>query len=288
MQTQTIDVTAAKAREFLSSNFQFEKGKSGTNRPVSIRTVNRYAISMLTGKWRLTHQGIAFDTKHQLKDGQHRLLALVQAAEEGATDGEHVYEPNPKIKIKFQVTYGLPEDVFDILDIGLARSSNQILAIAGYSNGSLLSASARLLFMFDEHEFKYWRSTKVTNQQVLNTVKLSNIDNYTTIGAQLRPIGFISAASTVGYYVCERAYPGGPHQKFMDDLKAGADLDRDSPALALRNYMMSSRSRSARIRRDAFVHLAMYIKAWNDYVENRRRATISWRTGEPFPTPIEK
>jgi hypothetical protein len=282
-----MEITAAKAREFLESNLSFERGHTGTNRPVSIRTVNRYALSMLKGEWRLTHQGIGFDLKKNLKDGQHRLLAIVQAAEEGATEGETKYDPMPKIKVKMQVTWGLSEDVFDILDTGLARSSNQILAIAGYANQSHLSAAARLLYMFDEHEFKFWRSVKVTNHQVLETVQRSGIDEYIPVCTQLTPMGFIAAAATVGYYVAERAYPDGPHQQFIEDLKTGAGLANDSPALALRNYMIKSRS-VGRVRRDAHTHLAMYIKAWNDVVEKRKRDKISWRTGEPFPKPIEK
>lgn len=287
MQTQTIEITAAKAREFLESNLPFERGKTGTNRPVSIATVNRYALAMLRGDWRLTHQGIGFDTKKNLKDGQHRLLAIVQAAEEGATEGETVLEAQPKIKIKMQVTYGLPDDIFDILDVGLARSSRQILAIAGYANQSHLSAAARLLYIYDEHEFRYWRSIKVTNHQILETVLRSHINDYVPVCSQLTPVGFIAAAATVGYYICERAYPEGPHQAFVEGLITGANMSDDSPALALRNYMIRSK-KVGHIRRDSFVHLAMYIKAWNDYVAGTRRDKITWRTGEAFPKPVEK
>lgn len=287
MQTQTMDITATKAREFLESNLYFERGKTGTNRPVSIRTVNRYAIAMLKGDWRLTHQGVGFDTKKHLKDGQHRLLAIVQAAEEGATEGETVYPPNPKIKIKMQVTWGLPEDIFDILDTGLSRTSNQILTIAGYAGASHLSAAARLLYMYDEHEYKYWRSVKVSNHQILDTVQRSGIAEYVQVCSQLGPVGFIPAAATVGYYVAERAYPDGPHERFIENLRVGAGLDDDSPALVLRNYMIRSKS-VGRVRRDAHVHLALYIKAWNDYVDGRKRSALAWRTAEPFPKPIEK
>ncbi len=286
MQTQTMDITAAKAREFLESNLYFERGKTGTNRPVSLRTVNRYALAMLRGDWRLTHQGIGFDLKRNLKDGQHRLLAIVQAAEVGATEGDTIYEAQPKIKIKMQVTWGLPEGVFDILDTGLGRSSNQILTIAGYPSASHLSAAARLLYMFDEHDYKYWRSVKVSNHQVLDTVQRSGIAEYVPICSQLVPMGFIAAAATVGYYVAERAYPDGPHSQFIENLKVGAGLEKDNPALVLRNYMVTSKS-VGRVRRDAYKHLALYIKAWNDYTTGIKRNTISWRTGESFPKPIE-
>lgn len=287
MKTEVQEITATKARALLQNNLQYERGVEGTNRPISKRKVNDYALDMLKGEWKLTHQGIAFAVDGTLKDGQHRLLAIVQAAEEGAVEGETVYPPNPRIKIKFQVTYGLDEGVFDKLDIGLMRSAGQILAIAGYGNQLHLAAAARLLYLFDNHEFKYWRHVKVTNHQILEVVKATDIQEYIPITSQLSPVGFIAASTTVGYYVCERAYPDGPHLQFIDALKTGANLAQDNPALTLREYMLRSKSAN-RVRRDAHVHLALYIKSWNDFVNKRRRNTVLWRQGEAFPIPVEK
>jgi len=287
MKTEVVEVTAAKARTLLQNNLSFERGVDGTNRPVSTRKVNDYAVDMLKGEWKLTHQGIAFDTKGILKDGQHRLLAVVQASEEGAQEGEVVYSPNPRIKIKFQITYGLDADTFDKLDVGLLRSPAQILAMAGYYNQSHLAASARLLYLFDTHEFKYWRNVKVTNHQILEVVRNTTLSEYISNTTKLVPIGFIAASATVGYYVCEREFPDGPHLQFIDGLKTGANLASDNPALALREYMIRSKS-VAKNRRDSHVHLALYIKSWNDFVMKRRRNVVSWRQGESFPIPFGK
>jgi len=49
------------------------------NRPVSQAAVDRYARDMRAGRWRLTHEGIAFDPSGVLLDGQHRLWAIVYA-----------------------------------------------------------------------------------------------------------------------------------------------------------------------------------------------------------------
>lgn len=284
MKTETHDIDVNKAKEFLAANLPYERGVDGTNRPVSIRRVNNYALEMLKGNWRLTHQGIGFNVGGNLSDGQHRLLALVQAAEEGAVEGETVYTPKPKIKVKFQVTWGLDKDIFKFLDMGLARSGPQILAIAGYANQTHLAACARLLYAFDNHEYRYWKSVKVSNQQVLDTVQRSNIDQYLAVCAHLVPIGFIASAATVGYYVCERAFPEGDHETFIEGLKTGENLAKDSPILVLRNYMIRSKGTPGN-RRDAYTHLAYYIKSWNDFVMNRRRTAISWRANESFPTP---
>jgi len=46
------------------------------NRPINQAHVNRLAKEITAGRWQLTHQGIAFDTKGILIDGQHRLWAI--------------------------------------------------------------------------------------------------------------------------------------------------------------------------------------------------------------------
>jgi hypothetical protein len=287
MKTEVHDIGLEKAKAFLEKNVEYIRGEDGTNRPLSKRTVNRYAIQMLRGLWRPTHQGIGFSVKGYLKDGQHRLLAIVQAAEEGAIDGDEILAAQPKIKIKMQVTFGLDDDVFEVLDTGLPRNASQILAIAGYVNQLQLAASARMLFIYDNYDFKLWRSTKVTNHDILSTVKQTGIDQYIPEITPLKPIGFIVPSSAVGYYICERAYPSGPIVDFIDGLRTGEDMKGDDPRMVLRNYMIRSKGQP-KIRRDAYSHLALFITAWNDFVEGKKRNVISWRSTSDFPKPIEK
>jgi hypothetical protein len=285
MKTEVHDIDLIKARQFLEKNAPFEKGVDGTNRPLSQRTVNRYAIQMLRGLWKLTHQGIGFAKNGSLKDGQHRLLAIVQAAEEGAIDGEEILPPNPKIKIQMQVTFGLDDNAFEVLDTGLSRTANQILAIAGYTNQIALAASARLLFLYDNYDYKYWRKTKVTNHDVLNTVRQTAIDQYLPEATPVAPIGLIIPATAVGYFVCERAMPSGPIEEFLHGLKTGEDMKADDPRMVLRNYAIRSKGQ-AKVRRDAYQHLALFIISWNDFVQKKRRNMISWRSSQDFPIPF--
>jgi hypothetical protein len=54
-------------------------GKNFLNRKLDPATVQRYYQQMIYGKWRPTHQGIAFDRNGILLDGQHRLAAICKA-----------------------------------------------------------------------------------------------------------------------------------------------------------------------------------------------------------------
>jgi hypothetical protein len=65
------DVTPALAAKWLEGNTH--------NRPLKESAVNQLARDMQAGRWRLTHQGIAFDASGVLIDGQHRLWAVIIA-----------------------------------------------------------------------------------------------------------------------------------------------------------------------------------------------------------------
>lgn len=288
MRTEVHEITVKKAKEFLAHNNQFERGKEDTNRPINPRKVNLYAVDMLKGNWRLTHQGIAFSKSGWMKDGQHRMLAIVQAGETGATDGSVQLPPKPTIKIKMPVTFGLDEDVFDVIDNGLPRNANQILAMAGYRNGVALAACARLLYMYDNYDYKLWGSARVSNHEVLTTVRQTNIDAYIPESTGLVPYGFMIIPTTVGYYVCERAYPSGPHEEFLEVLRSGVDAGKDDPRIVFRNMVIRSKGQARIRRRESTIHLAYYIKTWNDFVAGVKRNAISFRAGEEFPKPIEK
>lgn len=61
-------ITPQKASEYLAFN--------RNNRPLRSWLVDQYAKDMSSGRWKLTHQGIAFNCDGTLLDGQHRLEAI--------------------------------------------------------------------------------------------------------------------------------------------------------------------------------------------------------------------
>ena len=66
-----VSVTPELATTWLANN--------NYNRNFDQKEVNKYLRLILENKWKRTHQGIAFDQNGLLIDGQHRLLAIVQA-----------------------------------------------------------------------------------------------------------------------------------------------------------------------------------------------------------------
>lgn len=85
---------------------------------------------MRRGDWLVTHQGIAFDTRGVLVDGQHRLAAVVEA----------------DVTVKIAVFTDVEPDTFDVLDTGKKRNAADVLAIEAEKSATLLAAMVRTVW----------------------------------------------------------------------------------------------------------------------------------------------
>ena len=110
MRSEVITITPEMAKEMLNKNML-------NNRRLNHDIINRYARIMKAGGWNLTHQGIAFDDRGELIDGQHRLNAIVAA----------------NVPVKMMVTYDVKHaegETFTI-DVGRKRTLLNIMQISG-------------------------------------------------------------------------------------------------------------------------------------------------------------
>jgi hypothetical protein len=72
MHLSTEVVTPERARQWLTVD-------NHRNRKIKDGRVSYLADEIASGRWQLTHNGIAFDLKGNLLDGQHRLAAIAKA-----------------------------------------------------------------------------------------------------------------------------------------------------------------------------------------------------------------
>ena len=107
IETKTIDVSPQMAEAWLEKNLN--------NRAIKDNVVMRFMRIIEQDKWKLTHQGIAFDWNEKLVDGQHRLWAIVLT---GRT-------------VPIRVTYNVDPETSFVIDTGRSRSGADVLTIAG-------------------------------------------------------------------------------------------------------------------------------------------------------------
>lgn len=122
--TVTETITPEKAREYLLVNF--------VNRSISRPKVEKHKRTIAAGKFKHTHQGVAFDWFGNLRDGQHRLTAIAEG----------------DVAVKMQVTRGVdPADVSTIDTEMRVRSIADALRLAGNYNATKQSIAVCNLWL---------------------------------------------------------------------------------------------------------------------------------------------
>ena len=100
-------ITPELAKEYLQND--------NSNRSLSAKRVALYAADMASGNWQLNGEPICFFDDGELKDGQHRLNAIVQCG----------------IGQWLTVVRGISRKAL-VHDVGQARTSKHILTLYGY------------------------------------------------------------------------------------------------------------------------------------------------------------
>lgn len=118
--TTVEEVTPDVAAEWLATN--------GVNRALSPQTVAKYARDMRAGRWALTGESVKFCTTGRLRDGQHRLAAVVAA----------------DVPVALFITRGLAPEAQLVMDSGRSRSAADALVLRGVRNATLASSTAKL------------------------------------------------------------------------------------------------------------------------------------------------
>ena len=123
MHSKVMQVTPKQAADWLEVNH--------CNRPLSRAVVEKYRRAIASKRFYLTHQGIALDEEGRLRDGQHRLQAVVDSGQ----------------TVKLVVTTGLPDDAIQAIDDGRKRTDQQVLSMThGEYVSPLVTAVAKEMY----------------------------------------------------------------------------------------------------------------------------------------------
>lgn len=105
--TREETITPAKASLYLEKN--------SNNRRVRKEKVQKYARDMKSGRWKVTNQAVALNCDGTLLDGQHRLLAIIEAG----------------VPVRMNVTRGMERDAMMGVDVGATRSVSDLANVSG-------------------------------------------------------------------------------------------------------------------------------------------------------------
>lgn len=225
-------VTPQKAKVWLSKN--------PNNRPQSVNANTSYALDMKNDNWIPNHQGIAFNNRDVLIDGQSRLQSIIESGK----------------SIWMLVSYGLHDEhrngitlnVMDTVDRGRIRSVGQSLGLFhGYSNGNRIAAIATALVDYIG-DVKWRRLTLPQTLHVLKIYDKSVAAIYGLPDANKRMPAYIGGPIVALHHVQPEAAMG-----FAVRFVSMEGLEATSPVLALIRWQANNKGRHT----DTFRKLAI-------------------------------
>ena len=221
-----IDVTPAQAEEWLTRNFR--------NRSISEDVVAAYARDMANGVWAATHQGIAFNDRDELVDGQHRLKAIIAS---GRT-------------VRMMVTFGLPAKIkdaevttMDAIDRGRTRSvADQLKIQHGMKNGSVIAAVTATLGTLCYGE----RTRRLSVGQTLEIFRAFEPEVLWLIERRSKEHGLRAAGVLAAFAFALAAERGAKDTKIAaayELLVGDAKIEAGRPLRYLRDFLRSDEAR---------------------------------------------
>lgn len=243
---QVVNVTPFMAQNWLAQN--------PTNRSVSTQRVSAYAQDMKNGAWEMNGEAIVIDRVGRLKNGQHRLHAVVQSG----------------VTVPMLVVFGVDTDV-TTYDRGRSRSASDILKLRCDSEliTSTAIGAARLDRMVRDKRH-YTSDTDVEKWLTLHERALRIANKACQLAA--RTNGRVNTRMAPLLLAAIYALEGGVNEdiihNFMDSVRTGIVTgETKTSAVVLRNDIMA---KSNTLRGDAGRKdlLIMAERAIYDYANN--------------------
>lgn len=270
------------------------ENQNSKNRPLRDSRAEHYRDVIMSGQWRLTHQGLAFDRDGVLQDGQHRLRGIVlagQAIDAARKEGEDL----PDLELPMLVTVGCDPENFKAIDEGMLRTAADLFSRQGEGYSFVIAAAARLLIYAKTEDPRNAQFKRVTNQVVTDFFRDNDPEQIRVsarIASTLRakvamPSGPLAAAhyhlskvNGADNWIVRAFFEGlgtgcyGSSRLMLDDMDARA---------VLRRQVQRVKDEKKRMR--AIDYYALIIAAWNNMVQDRQVRQISMRETDRFPTP---
>lgn len=246
-------------------------GRNRKNRKVSQQLVQQLANDMATGNWKLNGETIVISDTGRLLDGQHRLLACLQA--------DTTFET--------YVVVGVEEDVFDTLDCGKLRDGTSVFAMMEESSPAQLSGAATLLWKYENDALsKYKRVTNRHRVQILHDHPGLRDSMAKVQEMEMQSIIPIPVATFLHY--CGSIVNATKTHDFLASVKSGLNLSDTDPAYVLREALLA-RAANKRIRyKNKHEVIAYAIKALNASLSAKPIKRLKLGKKEEFPVIMRR
>lgn len=249
LRSQVMDITVELAMQWLEER--------APNRNVSDRVVAGYARDMRAGKWRLNGEAIIFDRNGRLKDGQHRLWAVIESG----------------MPIQTVVVQGVDPDVMETIDSGRKRTFADALQIDGHSN-TRSAASASRWMAWEQRGCSGKLGTYTPSEMRAALEAHPTILEAASLVSGSRAGGLVTQGLLT--WVLARALEQDRARAldWLEQLNSGVGLHQRHPCYLLRERLIADKG--AKRRLDQIVVAAYVVKSWIAYRDDREIAHLRW------------
>ena len=250
--------------------------RMGPNRDISQRTVDKYGRDMKEGRWYDIGDPIRFDIAGFLRDGQHRLWAVVEA----------------NVSEYFTIAFGVTEQGVAAIDTGRGRSYANVHTMRGTTNVATFAALCRILWTAELHDDRpvdnYAESPSHGELDEIAGRYAKEIDCALSFvmseASHVVPSRTVLAFAFLKFSQINKA----DAEKWLKDLLTGESLEAKDPVYKLRRFFEKNRAGprgGGRNRMNRSLMYAMMVKSWNYRRDGVTPGILIFRSDEIFPKP---
>jgi hypothetical protein len=244
------------------------------NRSLNRRKVDRLVEQMRSNTFENTGEPIIVSREGVLNDGQHRLVAVVEA----------------DVVVEMDVRFGIARRVFPKTNTGTSRSSSDVLAIRGVAGGASIAPAVRLLILY----------RRGLPEGIREFVSNSEVDDayqrwigFEAVGKQIAalrfPRGVRSTPLLATAFLASKSPGKDRLAEWLETLATGVGTGKTDPGYVLRERLIRGVDAAVGTRESLVERFALMILAWNAYESGAamtdkglRWAAVGKNAG-PFP-----
>jgi hypothetical protein len=250
--TKIVTITPQKAAAALKRQ-ELLRAQDPTVRQRYVREelVKKYARDMAAGKWDCNGETIILGPGGQVLDGQHRLLACVEADKPFRT---HLVE-------------NVSPEAFHTIDTGAGRSMGDQLTIAGKVGGNHLATALTVVWRWERANRRGFEwSARPTRLELFETLaKHPDLEKFTSRSYRASLLMSCGLAGALWYVFAQQ--DATLAEVFFEALMTGVNLKEDDPVFLLRERLLRDRrdvaARRIKIRGSASATTELVYRAWD-------------------------
>lgn len=263
-QTKTTDsdvrIDAEAARELLAINTH--------NRRLNRKSIERFAGLMTRGAWKVNGDNIRVSVTGKLLDGQNRLTAVLEAAQE-----------DPDVVVVYDIVWGLEDEAQETMDVGAKRSLAQAFQLRGESNATQLAATTKIVWQIENGGIPArWLAEPSYGEYIDFVASNQDLKDAVLVGVSVaKSVGIPASCAAAAYFEASKIDEQDADDFFTDLADLAAQVKPDSPMVGLRKLAAKRVARGGMSRIEQASAYDICVRAFQDYRDGRSTPTSGYR-----------